>query len=216
MNKALQVKMLRILQSGEYAPVGIAENRYTDVRVVAASNQNVQALVDMGQFRGDLYYRLNIIRLEIPPLRERRGDIPLLLDHFLRVFSTTYRKPDVYVSLEAANMLQHYPYPGNVRELENVIRRGALLCKGNQITTRDLPPEVIHKSRPPSESQPASFHKAKARAIEQFERVFLNSILSDCGGIISRAAHRSGLSERNFHQKLKKYGISGKAFRPSP
>jgi DNA-binding NtrC family response regulator len=213
MSNALQVKLLRILQSGEYAPVGVAKNRYCDVRVVAATSQNLKALVDAAQFRQDLYYRLNIIRLELPPLRERKGDIPLLIDHFLRKLSAAYDKPDLRVSPEAGEILLRYDYPGNVREIENVICRAVILCRESCITPRHLPPEVLPRQISPSAGQPTNFHEAKSHAVEKFERAYLTSLLSECGGIVSRAAHRAGLSERNFHEKLKKYGISGKSFR---
>jgi len=129
MSRPLQVKLLRILQSGEYSPVGMAENRYCNVRIVAATNQDLRRLIDAGKFRQDLYYRLNIIRLELPPLRERRGDIPLLLAHFLQLFRLAYNKPSLAISPEAEKILAQYDYPGNVRELENIVRRAAILCR---------------------------------------------------------------------------------------
>ena len=213
MSKSLQVKLLRILQSGEYAPVGADENHYCDVRVIAATNQNLKSLVDAGEFRKDLYYRLNIIRLELPPLRERRGDIPLLIDHFLRAFGSTYGKSGLCVSAEVEEILKRYDYPGNVRELENIIRRAVILCREERITPCYLHPEVLASKNSLSASQPTNFHAAKAKVVEEFERGYLTALLNTCGGIVIRAAHCSGLSERNFHEKLKKYGICGKDFR---
>jgi len=215
MSKPLQVKLLRILQFGEYAPVGIAENRYCNVRVVAATNQDLSPLIESGEFRKDLYYRLNIIRLELPPLRERKGDIPLLIDHFLHLFSAAYGKSDRHYQLtpEAEAILLHYDYPGNVRELENLIRRAVILCREECISPRHLPPEVLPKRHLPSTNPSPNFREAKSRVVEEFERTYLTSRLNECGGIVSRAAHCAGLSERNFHEKLKKYGICGKDFR---
>jgi DNA-binding NtrC family response regulator len=213
MSPALQAKLLRVLQYGEYAPVGVAENRFCDVRIVAATNQDLRPLIQTGRFRQDLYYRLNIIRLEMPPLRERPDDIPLLIDHFLRLLGPVYRKPHVTITPEAMAVLRSYPYPGNVRELENIIRRGVILCRDGAIAPDHLAAEVLESSRPPVAAPVASFHDAKAQTVEQFERVYLISLLTACGGIVSRAALCSGLSERNFHEKLKKYGLSGKEFR---
>jgi DNA-binding NtrC family response regulator len=212
----LQVKLLRILQQGEYSPVGVAENRSCDVRVVAASNRDLRALVAAQAFRKDLYYRLNIIRLDLPPLRERRSDIPLLLLHFLERFREAYHKSGVGLSAEARDALLRYDYPGNVRELENIVRRGVILCRGDSISLSDLAldPETTPGAGPGAAR--ATFHEAKARVLGEFEQSYLASALSACGGVVSRAARRAGLSERNFHEKLKKYGMCGKDFRPEP
>ncbi len=212
-SKALQVKLLRILQSGEYAPVGIAENRFCDVRVVAATNQDLQPLIEDGRFRQDLYYRLNIIRLEIPPLREHKEDIPLLIDHFLKMFKDAYQRPELQINREAEELLMQYDYPGNVRELENIVRRAIILCSDKCISPDYLPREVLSPRFASTQSEPPTFHQAKAQVVEEFEREYLASMLRDCGGIASRAAQRSGLSERNFYEKLKRYGIHSTTFR---
>src|SRR5262249_12808462 len=162
MSKALQVKLLRILQSGEYSPVGVAVNRSCDVRVVAATNRDLAPLVAADAFRKDLYYRLNIIRLDLPPLRERRGDIPLLVNHFLQRFRTAYHRPDLEVNAEAREALLAYHYPGNVRELENVVQRAVILCRGLAVSPIDLPPEVRARAPAPAAAAPANFHEAKA------------------------------------------------------
>lgn len=213
MSKVLQVKLLRILQTGEYSPVGMAVNRNTDVRVVAATNRDLQSLVNEGRFREDFYYRLNIIRLDLPALRERKDDIGVLAEYFLERFKSVYGKPRIRFSTEGLRLLLQYRYPGNVRELENMIHRAVILCRDNVIAPEFLPPEVRHNT--PADASPFSedFHNAKAEAVGHFERMYLTSVLQKCGGIISRAAHLSGLSERNFHEKLKKYKIHGKAFR---
>ena len=214
MSKSLQVALLRTLQSGEYSPVGSAETRFCDVRVLAAANRKLLDLVDAGEFRRDLYYRLNIIHLEIPPLREREGDALVLCEHFLETLGANYQKPGLRLTPEACELLMRYDYPGNVRELENIIRRAIILCRGAQIEPQHLAPEVRGSVQQISEPTDVDdFQSAKARAIEAFERVYLSNILRKCGGIVSRASEYSGLSERNFHEKLKRYGISAKAFR---
>jgi DNA-binding NtrC family response regulator len=183
------------------------------VRVVAATNQELQPLIANGKFRQDLFYRLNIIRLALPPLRERKGDVPLLIDHFIHKFSLAYHKPGLRISHEVEEILLRYDYPGNVRELENILRRAIILCREQCIRPHHLPTEVFSRHSLPATSQPINFHEAKSQAVENFERTYLTSMLNACGGIVSRAAHRAGLSERNFHEKLKKYGINGKNFR---
>jgi DNA-binding NtrC family response regulator len=213
MSHALQVKLLRILQSGEYSPVGYAGNCYCEARVVAATNRDLQELVTARQFRADLYYRLNIIRLLLPPLRERKRDIPLLIDHFLDRLRKAYHKPGLEISPEAENILLQHDYPGNVRELENILRGAAILAGDGSITLQQLPTELLAKKRHSADGHCDTFHQAKARAVEEFERDYLTAVLADCGGIVSRAAQRSGLSERIFHEKLRKYGISGKSYR---
>ena len=213
MSKALQVKLLRVLQSGEYAPVGITENQYCDVRVVAATNEDLRPRIESGEFRKDLYYRLNIIRVELPRLCERKVDIPLLIDHFVRMFGAAHRKPNLRVNSAAREILLQYDFPGNVRELENIIRRAVILCNDSGITPRHLPPEVLEGPSCPVTGRPTTFHAAKDRVIEEFEREFLTSSLRQSGGIVSRASQQSGLSERNFHAKLRKYGIRSQSFR---
>jgi len=213
MTRTMQVKLLRILQSGEYAPVGMTENQFCDVRVVAATNADPLPLIDAGEFRKDLYYRLNIIRIELPALRQRKCDVPILCEHFLRSFATMYEKPDLTLSAEVLETLIRYEYPGNVRELENIIQRAVILCRGPQITSRELPSELALNAYEDSSFAATTFHETKDRVVEQFERTFLTTMLSVCGGIVSRAAERCGLSERNFHAKLKKYGIQSKTCR---
>ncbi len=213
MNHALQVKILRVLQTGEYAPVGSATNRRCDVRVIAASNEPLRPLVASGTVRADLYYRLNVICLDLPPLRARRGDIPALVEHFLARFAAAYGRRPPRLSQEAERIMLAHDYPGNVRELENAMRRAVILARGGEILARELPRDMLEPVLPPAATGPAGFHAARARALDDFERDFLMSLLQECGGIVSRAAHRSGLSERHLHVKLKKYGLRGRDFR---
>lgn len=213
MSNAMQVKLLRILQSGEYSPVGIAENKYIDVRVVAAAGQELSALIEEGKFRKDLYYRLNVIRLDLPPLRERKADIPLLINHFLRSYGDVYNKPCLRLHSTVEDLLMMYNYPGNIRELENIIHRAIILCRTKCISSELLPPEIFSQQHRVSEASGKSFHETKALVVEEFERQYLISRLMECGGIVCRAAKLSGLSERNFHEKLKKYSIDGRSYR---
>ena len=213
---ALQVKLLRTLQTGEYSPLGMAETRRCDVRVIAATNSDLGKSIDEGSFRRDLFYRLSVIRLELPPLRERPGDIPLLAHHFVLSFTSAYQKPEPRLEPEFEDLLARHDWPGNVRELENVVHRAVILCRDRSLGPHLLPPE-LRKAPPRTDTagEAANFHEAKQNAIEQFERDYLTGMLRDCGGIVSRAAGRSGLSERNFHEKLNRYGIDGQSFRRS-
>ncbi len=219
MSLPLQAKLLRVLQTGEYTPVGSATSRRCDVRVVAATNQPLRPLVDKGIVRADLYYRLNVVCLDLPPLRARRGDITLLADHFLAHFADAYARPRRHLGARARAVLLAHPFPGNVRELENAMRRVALLGRTDEVEPDDLPPDmtVAAERAPAPEREPVDdsggFHAARARAMDRFERDFLASLLHDCGGIVTRAARRAGLSERSFHVKLKRHGLRGSDFR---
>jgi transcriptional regulator with GAF, ATPase, and Fis domain len=224
MKPPFQVALLRILQSGEYIPVGLSESRYCDVRVIAATNRNLGHLVESGAFRPDLYYRLNVICIELPPLRERRSDISRLIDHFLQVFGEEYGKGSIKLEPDAREVLLAYHYPGNVRELENLIRRAVILSEDGAVTLELLPRELVEPAghgaiRPAREPsvQPCStlagFHEARDQALKAFEQAYLTTALRENCGIVSRAARRTKLSERNFHKKLSLYGIDFRAFR---
>jgi len=184
------------------------------VRVVAASNRDLATMVEEGSFRRDLYYRLNIIRLQLRPLRERKADIPVLSEYFVERIGRMYGKPNLGVSTEAMRRLVAYDYPGNVRELENAVQRAVILAAGPQIEAENLPPEIAERDVAAAvTSELGDFQGSKAAAVERFERGYLTEVLMKCGGIVSRASQYSGLSERNFHEKLKRYDISAKSFR---
>jgi DNA-binding NtrC family response regulator len=214
MSKSLQAALLRTLQSGEYSPVGSSETRFCDVRVIAAANRDLVEMVEAGEFRRDLYYRLNIIRLDVPALRERKSDIPLLCDHFLLTLGAKYGNPGLSLSRRALDVLLAYDYPGNVRELENALRRAVILCGERVIEPEHLPADLTSdEARNELIDELGDFQAAKANAVEKFERAYITAVLQRTGGIISRASEYSGLSERNFHEKLKKYEINARSFR---
>ena len=211
MSPALQVLLLRVLQTGEYSPVGSAETRRTNVRVVAATNQPIKPLMAAGIVRADLYYRLNVVCLDLPPLRTRRGDIPVLVAHFLARHCGSAR-PVPAIDPGAHDILCAYDYPGNVRELENAMRRAVILCGDGPILPRHLPRDMIEEPAVPR-APSRDFHRVRARVLEDFEREYLIALMRESGGIVSRAAIRGGLSERNLHVKLKKHGLRGASFR---
>lgn len=210
MSPALQVKLLRILQWGEYSPLGSDRSKRCDVRLMAAAKESLRKLVDQRKFRDDLYYRLNLIRLEIPPLRERKEDIPLLANYILQNACKELSKTVPLLTPEALQVLQSYDYPGNVRELENAIKHAAIFCDGNLFKLEHLPAEFLSShldEAKPGESTAISFQQAKNQVVERFERSYIQRILAESGGNIRQAAERAGMYERNFHLKLKRYGI---------
>jgi DNA-binding NtrC family response regulator len=213
MSRPLQVALLRVLQTGEYTPVGTSETRYCDVRVVAATNTDLAPLIEAGRFRRDLYYRLNIIRVDLPPLRERRDDIPLLAQHFLETYATRYGRPGLSFAPGALDALMRYPFPGNVRELENLVHRAVALSEGDTIEVVRAPAGTAAATPGPVPALPASYHAAKECAIRVFEESYLVDALRRCGGIVSRAARLTGLSERNFHKKLGLHNLDYRSFR---
>ena len=202
----MQAALLRVLQSGEYSPVGREEAVVADVRVVAAANQDLRDLVKDGTFRADLFHRLNIIRIDLPPLRDRPSDLPLLVEHFLRLFSKRYARGHLQLDPTSARQLAHYAFPGNVRELEALLHRATLMANGPVVSIEGLLDEVAAVDQPAT-SLDGPFHLAKAVVVERFERDYLMSALHRSGGVITEAARLSGLSERNFHLKLRKYRL---------
>ena len=208
--RGTQVKLLRVLQEQTFERVGGTRSLRVDVRVIAATNRDLDALVRSGDFREDLYYRLNVVCVELPPLRERREDIPLLVDTFLARFVDESRTGRKQVSREAMDLLLRYGYPGNVRELENIIHRAVVLARGEQVTSADLPPHVsglATESRP----EPTTF----VERVTAFERHLIVEALEKEDGVQTRAARRLGMSERHLRYKLKKYGLDSPPGNPS-
>jgi len=203
-----QVKLLRFLQEKEYRPLGSTKIRRADVRIIAASNLNLEEAVAAGKVRQDLYYRLNIISLILPPLRERREDIPLLAHHFLERYSTELDKEVNDFSQQAMQLLMMHHWPGNVRELEHVIERAIVLCEGSVLEERDL---VI--SRAAGNGGQQSLQEAKAQEIARFERDYIQGLLSACKGNITRAAQVAKKNRRAFWQLIQKHQIDVARFK---
>ena len=203
--KSTQVKLLRVLQEQAFERVGGTRTIRVDVRMITATNRDLEAMVARGEFRDDLYYRLNVVAIEIPPLRERREDIPLLVDHFLRRFAADGQAPVKEVSREAMDVLLKYHYPGNVRELENVLHRAVVLSRGEAITTADLP---IRVARPRAAGEVTGV-TAFIERVAEFERSLIVEALERADGVQTRAARALGMSERHLRYKLRKYHLSG-------
>jgi len=206
--RSTQVKLLRVLQEQAFERLGGSRTIRVDVRVIAATNRDLEAMVGRGDFRDDLYYRLNVVSIEVPPLRERREDIPGLVGHFLRRFAAESQAPEKTVSREVMDLLVKYHYPGNVRELENIVHRAVVLSRDATITTADLPIRV-GDTRVPGRgtSETASF----VERVAEFERALIVEAMDASGGVQTRAARALGMSERHLRYKLKKYGLSGAA-----
>jgi DNA-binding NtrC family response regulator len=201
-----QVKLLRILQEKEFQRLGSNLSLKTDVRVIAATHRNLEEAMKQSLFREDLYYRLNVITIQLPPLRERREEIPLLIDYFLKKYSKENQKSISDISKEARALLLRHPYPGNVRELENFIERAVVLCRGEVIATRDLPFHLQEEKSERSWEFPEK-EKSLPESLEEIERDLIVRALHQHQGIQTKAAESLGISERVLRYKIKKYGI---------
>lgn len=200
---ATQVKLLRVLQERVVERIGASgKPLHVDVRIIAATNQDLAKAVETGTFRQDLYYRLDVVSVVVPPLRERRADVPPLISAFLRSHTPAGQEPPV-LDEEAERALLNHDYPGNVRELQNAIERAAILAQGGRITTMDLPPALTRGGPPPS--APADTLPA---AVEELERQYIAEALHESGGVQTRAAEQLGITERNLRYKLRKYGLT--------
>lgn len=201
---AVQVKLLRFLQEREFERVGGERTLKADVRIISATHQDLEAGVKAGTFREDLFYRINVVTMAIPPLRERREDIPLLIDHFVVRFARENHKKIDGISREARDLLIRYDYPGNVRELENIMERAVVICRGSVVLRDDLP--FADLLREPEATPPGPDGSLNA-ALETLERRMLQEALAQAAFNQSQAARLLGLNERMLRYKLRKYGL---------
>ena len=201
-----QVKLLRVLQEQAFERVGGSEPIKVDVRIVAATNRNLEELIEEGRFREDLYYRLNVVRINIPPLRKRKTDIPLLVDYFLKKYSAENKKKMGGISKEAMDLLMKYDYPGNVRELENIIEQSVVLSRSDLISVRDLPMTVRGMRSEFKKTDPFGEGTFIER-VEAFEKALIDQALEQAQGVQTRAAKMLGITERHLRYKLNKYGM---------
>lgn len=218
---AIQVKLLRVLQEGELRSVGGTHNQFVDVRVIAATNKDLYREVQDGRFREDLYYRLNVITIVLPPLRDRVEDIPLLAYHFLKKCSDKIGKKVDKISVDALQALQNYRWVGNVRELENVIERAVVLANYDSLQATDLPPRVLGDSFYLTDQEgdlafsQYSYQDAKEKALTSFNRSYITNLLRQTHGNLSNAAEKAGMDRSNFKKIIKKYGINISDFKES-
>jgi PAS domain S-box-containing protein len=202
MSPALQVKLLRVLQDGEYEPLGGTSSVRVDVRVVAATNKDLIALVQSRQFRDDLYYRLNVVKIDLPPLSHRREDIPLLVEHFVEKFKLKTGKNLSGVSHEVMSFLMRYDFPGNVRELENIIEHAFVMCKGEIIELRHLPPELVEYAK-----ETVVEAKEVNKPLQTAEAEVIRKALERNEGNRLRTAQELGIDRSTLWRKIKRYGI---------
>jgi DNA-binding NtrC family response regulator len=200
---ATQVKLLRVLQHREVIPVGATEPIPIDCRLIAATNRNLEEEITRGNFRSDLYYRLNVISIEIPPLRQRRDDIPLLAESFLEEIAKKRNEPKKNLTPEAAEQMQEYSWPGNVRELENAIERAVILATNGTIQPAALPDKLRLRKSEPLMAERAS----KNPSLETIERAYITWVLGSEGGNKSRAAEVLGIDPSTLHRKLSRFEI---------
>ena len=230
----MQVKLLRVLQESEFERVGGIKTIKVDVRLVTATNRDLAAGDRRGNFREDLFYRLNVVPIHIPPLRERREDIPLLVDHFIAKFNERLKKQITGIAPEAVQRLVAYHWPGNIRELENLMERTILFCEGPQIGVSDLPPEIGHLAPVAALRQHAcrraadaagdarstgprrcrsgrpgrgSLKEAVRAETERVERELIQRALDETGGNVTQAARKLKISRKSLQTKMKEFGL---------
>ncbi len=201
-----QVKLLRVLQEGEFERVGGSVTLNVDVRIIAATNRNIEELIKENKFREDLYYRLNVVNIKIPPLRERKEDIPLLIDQFTARYIKETDKKRIEYSKQALDLLMKYGYPGNIRELENVIHHSIVLARGEMITSEDLPLGIKSHGSENISKDPCGEGDTLHEKVENLEKRLINDALHKTNGNQSAAAKLLGMSERNLRYRLEKWG----------
>jgi DNA-binding NtrC family response regulator len=224
----LQVKLLRALQEREFERVGDTQTIRVDTRVIAASNRDLLAEVAASRFREDLYYRLNVVPIHLPPLRERREDIPQLVGHFLDLYNEQNDRYVTHIDERALAALQQYHWPGNVRELQNYVERAVVMAPSDELTCDLLPPvvttgrqprklgvqldfqglaeELVHVGLGDAGGQADDIH---TRIVDRVEREVIAQVLHECGGVQIKAASRLGINRNTLHKKLKQYGLDG-------
>ena len=205
MSLSMQVKLLRVLQERELTRVGGEEVIKVDVRLIAATNKDLMREIEEGRFREDLYYRLNVVNLNMPPLRERKEDIPLLAQHFKEIFAERNHKTIKGFTPHAMDRLIKYDWPGNVRELMNAVERGVVLSSSDYLDEKDLP-MIIKHGELESEISPIDDIPADL-PLDEVEKTTILKTLESANGNKSEAARRLGITRRTLHKKLKKYGV---------
>ncbi len=200
-SQSVQIKILRVLQEKRFERVGGEETQEVDVRIISATNRDLRAEIEKGNFREDLFYRLNVVNIHVPPLRERKEDIPLLAAAFLKEFADENGKQIEGIDHKANLSLYNYSWPGNIRELRNSIESAVVMCKGNIIPPEDLPPSVIS-------GEEGSYIKIDLGvSLEEAERVIIESTLNFCSGNKSKTAEVLGIGRKTLHRKINEYAI---------
>jgi transcriptional regulator with PAS, ATPase and Fis domain len=223
----LQVKLLRVLQEREFERVGDTATIRVDVRVIAASNRDLQELADKDEFREDLYYRLNVVPIHLPPLRQRREDVAELVGHFLNIYNEDNERYVVHIEKKALEALQEYHWPGNVRELQNVIERAVVMATSDELTCDLLPPAVLGERQPRSsrirgaDLETLTYELVQqglttagpnedslyTKIVNRVERELIAQVMTSCDSVQTKAATKLGINRNTLHKKLKEYGL---------
>ncbi|MHC4895374.1 MAG: sigma-54-dependent transcriptional regulator [Planctomycetota bacterium] len=201
-----QAKLLRVLETREVQPVGGNQTRAVDIRLLAATNQDLEERVKEGRFREDLLYRLKVVAVDLPPLRERAGDVPLLLDHYISQLAEQHERPVRGVTPEARTILTRYAWPGNVRELRNVVESMVLLCRSDLIDVEDIPASLADGPR--IEGDGGGGYELSGKSLEEVERDLIRANLELTDGNRQKAALMLGIGERTLYRKIKEYGLN--------
>jgi two-component system, NtrC family, response regulator AtoC len=215
MSMPVQIKLLRVLQEREFERVGGNKPVKVDVRVIAATHTDLHRAMNERLFREDLFYRLNVVPIKLPPLRDRLDDVPLLAAHFLKKYSEKNHKRIAMISTEGLSSLMRYSYPGNVRELENIIERAVIMEKGDTLTKIDLKRVDSGKydKQSPMRNDIETFRKKKTEVVEKFEKEYFTRLLKMYNGNMSRASQHAGINIKNFHEKMARYGLKKEEFK---
>jgi DNA-binding NtrC family response regulator len=211
----MQVKLLRVLQERQLERVGANQPIDVDVRVISATNQNIKEKITAGEFRIDLFYRLNVVHIHIPPLRERIEDIPLLVNHFIRMFNQNFNKNILKITTEVLGQLMKHAWPGNVRELENVLERAFVTTEGDTINTIILPHDIQHGETlhaVPAADIEIPFKVARSMVEKRFEKTYILAALKRYRGNVSKAAKETGINPRTLWRKMKEYELERSKF----
>jgi two-component system nitrogen regulation response regulator NtrX len=205
MSPKVQAKVLRVLEEQRFEPIGSGNSITVDVRLIAATNKRLDVEIEQGNFRADLFYRLNVIPFELPPLRDRLEDVPLLVDYFNEHFSTAYGKKPKEFLPEAVDVMQSYSWPGNVRELRNTVERVVIMHPGTRVSATDLPPHGKE------EAPAASFRFPSFKeATEAYHREFIQRKLEEADGNVSRAAEMMGVDRSHLYRRMRALGIQNR------
>jgi two-component system response regulator AtoC len=206
----MQVKLLRVLQEQEFERVGGVTSIKVDVRIITATNKDLETEVRAGRFREDLFYRLNVVPITLPALRDRKEDIDLLVKYFITQFNEKLKKQITSVAPEALNILRNYSWPGNIRQLENSLERMILMADGNELRARDISEEISGISptlNGDSEEEPSSLKEIVKKQTQSLERDLIERALEETGSNVTRAAEKLGLSRKGLQLKMKELGI---------
>ena len=210
MSLNLQTKLLRFLQEGTFEPVGGTATRYVNVRLITATNMDLDAEIKARRFLSDVLYRIEVLSLQVPPLRDRGEDVVLLANHFIKTYAKTYQRPVEGLSPEALSLLAQYRWPGNIRELENVIARSIILAKGTEIQPEDLPRRLLQPAEDPLARKRDAWLDDLPEAgikLKDAERLLIGRTLAQCNGNKSKTAQLLGISRKTLYEKMERYGV---------